>query len=200
MWPHTCSWRDDWRRPAVFLSLGLGFAVIFGVKFSGFEGVTLQEAGHTRTYRLAWVWFLIVSIPILIMLVSAVAGLTLPSASSRIVGSVFLFFAVGLACLALPAVAICDLSVSSQGLVHTAGLAWAPDTRRVEFASLSSITIVRPEHDRNEFVLEFHLKDGQVTSIPESTLLAAALPDVLAQAQRAKVPIERQLRQPGREN
>ena len=189
MFSHT-SWRDDWRRPATFLSIIAGFAAIFGLQCAGFQGVDVEQHGDARIYRLSWLWFLIVSIPLVMMLVWAIAGLSLPSKSPRIVGGIFLFVAVGLACLIFPAVATCELILTKQRLSHTAGLAWAPDTRQVEFGSLSSIRIVRHSPDHRGFVLEFRGKNGQVTTIPKSTLLAAALPDLIANAREAQVPVE----------
>jgi hypothetical protein len=133
---------------------------------------------------------LIVSVPSLMLVVWAVVAWTIPTWITRLLAGVLLLLALSFVGVGVPSIASGSMVLTPQGLSHTAGFPWAPDTRRVEFASLSEITVAQNADRRGHFDLECRFKDGRVTSIPESTILAAALRDVLKRAALARVPID----------
>jgi hypothetical protein len=180
-----------WRRPAFFASIAVAFALLWGLQCAGFEGVNVERREEVWTYRCSPLWYLIVSVPGLMLVVWAFAAWTIPTRTTRLLASFFLLLALSFVGIAVLSVASVRMVLTPQGLSHTAGFPWAPDTRRVEFASLSEMTVAQDaDQQGHAFVLECRLKDGRVTSIPESTILAAAARDVLKRAALAGVPID----------
>jgi hypothetical protein len=183
--------RRDWRRPAVYGALGCAFALILFLKLSGFEGVDVARRGEVWTYRLSWLWLPIVATPSALMAVCAVAGLTLPSAASKTIGGIFLFFAVMIAVLAIPGLRTAGLAVTRGGFSHVAGGWWAPERKTVRFADLTSIAVVPPKDGNARlFVLECRRRDGVVVAIPNSTVLEGGLRNILTQAALAGVKVD----------
>lgn len=188
--PPSSGHNRGWRRVALYASVAVAFVVIFGLTYVGFEGVNVERRGEVWTYRCSPAWYSIVSVPSLMLLVWAAVAWTIPTRTTRIAAGLFLFLAAAIVGVAVPSVATCEMVLTPQGLSHTAGFPWAPDTRRVAFASLTDITVVTHADREGHFLLVCHLKNGSVTSIPESTILAAGLRDVLKRATLAQVPID----------
>ncbi len=188
--PAVGEFRFGWRRLAFFASIAVAFALLWGLQCAGFEGVNVEHRGEVWTYRCSSLWYLITSVPSLMLIVWAAAASTIPTRVTRILAGVFLVLALLFVGVAVPSIASGSRVLTPRGLSHTAGFPWAPDTRHVEFASLSEITVAQDAGRQGHFVLECRLKDGRVTSIPESTILAAALRDVLKRAALARVPID----------
>lgn len=197
--PLTRPW--DRMRGFVWLMIGasVGMVVLLqALDAAGFRGVSVERDGQTVSYRPSPVWLAILAVPPTLMGVCAVAGLTRREASPRVMGAVFLTFAVLFTVAAIPGVFVGGLTVRPDGFTHVAGFWWAPETKEVRFKDLDSLA-VRPEQGADiprSFVLECRRRDGTVVSVSKSTVLRVGLRRVVANAAAAGVRVETEAENP----
>jgi hypothetical protein len=165
--------------------------MLIALRATTWRGVNTSSSGDTIVYHLSAWWLAILAVPMVLVLLIGVAMLTTRHIVARLIGVVVVIAAAGSFVAIAPTVFQDTLVVTRSGFTHTAGFWWKPDTRVVEFDSLESMRVVEDER-RGElptFNLEFHHRDGHVTSIPKSTLLEVGLVTIFDRAQQRGVSV-----------